>query len=231
MASSSGDIDDSSVIEEAMEDTQSGDVIEGSWFVNNQHVSASPMNSGVSVQHCKRPLQHSDGSIDSLPDLDLKKAKRSKTYQSINAPTNKTMNSIAKLTVVIKQVDSQKRITLDPIGVARGMKHFGFSNVKDVRINRRQNVIAVEFNEDSSAASEISNLLNAKKMDKYSIECYQPNATGGSSCIGVIGPINLDIDLDELKTMCKSESTILNMTRLPKFSNGKKEVSHDKGRI
>ena len=113
----------------------------------------------------------------------------------------------------------------DPIAIAKCFSQLiQEEDIEDIRINRRRNIIAVQLAKPTK--DNFSKLLNLRKISSYAVKGYKPSEEQlGVHCTGVIGPISLDVDLEELSRMIKSLSSILKLARLPKFSNSKKEES------
>ncbi len=150
-------------------------------------------------------------------------AKRTQ-YKSF--PTNATDKSSGNNnTVIIKQLSPDTRkISLDPISVARELqKVIHDSSIHDVRINKRRNIVAVEFK--TSEKQEEEKLLSITKLGNWQVKCYRPTLDLINSCSGVIGPVGLDVNLEELLDLQKQPCKIVKITRLPKFSGSLKEES------
>ena len=193
-----------------------GSVAEGSWFPPNR-------------ANCSKRLRDPElGSLGSLPET-------SKKAKAPLYPTNKTLASQgSRLTILVAQEPtdigeflgtSSRQLGLDPLGVARGLKALlDFSCVKDVRINRRRNLVAVEF--ASIEASENSNLLDVKQLGKYAVHCYRPALDHPNVSWGVIHNVTLEENLEELEALISSDAfPVLKVVRLNKFSGGSKQPS------
>lgn len=147
-------------------------------------------------------------------------------------PTNSTLRSSGQEnTIVFRQVPSPdvnnhgNILTLDPVGIALSFnKQLPQEEIKDIRINRRRNVVAVEVK--SPTPELMDKLKNISKIGKCTVKGHKPSEEVlGTHCSGVISPIGLDADLNELGSMMTSPAKILKLSRLPKFSNGRKEDS------
>ena len=98
------------------------------------------------------------------------------------------------------------------------------SSIKDVRINRRQNIVAVELTEPDK--DNISKLLGITEMGKHSVKGHRASeGIKGPHCSGVISPIGMETDLEALKHLVRSTEKVIKVTRLLKFSGGVKEES------
>lgn len=216
-------------IEAMMESGETSDpVIAGTWFKNNIPSRSTSTSGAASTSNKKRSRKEGDSSEDielQLQSTEQKVKKPRKISSSnINFPTNKTLNTMGRdITVLIKQNDDQKKMTLDPVGIARGFKELNFHTVKDIRMNKLRNIIAIDFTETNN--SEMKKMLEVQKLGKYKVLCNKPSSEI-KYISGVIGPVDLDVDLEELRELANAEGNkILKMTRLPKFSRGKKEAS------
>ena len=132
-------------------------------------------------------------------------------------------------TVIIRQLNTGNQhaqvLTHDPIGIALCLSNIIPDNlVRDVRINKRQNIIAVELTKPDEDA--IGKLVNIKEIGKCSVRGYRAaEGIDGPHCSGVIGPIGLDTDLEDMKHLLVSPEQVIKISRLPKFHNGIKEES------
>lgn len=193
-----------------------GSPLEGTWFPANK------------ASGSKRLRDQESGSLTCL----LEPSRKVKTPQY---PTNKTVASQGLgVTILIAQEpddlgeslgSSTKRLCLDPLGIARGLKTLlDFSVVKDVRINRHRNIVAVEFS--SIESSEKSALLAARALGKYAIHCYRPALDSPNVSWGVIHHVALDEDLEELQAIISCDAfQVLRIIRLNRFSGGSKQPS------
>ena len=196
------------------------DVVEGSWFLPN-----------TSKRRRNRSRASSSGSDNGNPAaVHPKKKKDGPAY-----PTNKSMESKGAGTVVLiaQELEDQdtllgattKKFTLDPVGLSRGLNGIvDQSLVKDIRVNTRRNIVAVEFTEASS--SGLDSLLPITSIGQYAVHCYRPAKDIGQVSWGVVGPIHQDVDLDEMLSSIVCEGfTVLHVSRLPRFISGKRETS------
>ena len=157
------------------------------------------------------------------------------TNYSLNSfPTNATMSSLDNSNVVIfRQKDftntnnnlNNKSLTYNSILLAKFFSNIlPDKTIKDVRINRRRNVVAVEL--EASSTEHVETLLNVKKIGNFDVHGYRPSEGKiGKHTTGVIGPIDLDVDTNELKELLTAPSEILNVIRLSKFRDGVKTQS------
>ena len=204
------------------EPMESADIIDGSWFPANtkskrqRHRSESPVLSGC--------------DSDTASTLNRKKRKDVPSY-----PSNKTLASNGLCsTVLIAQLPedndsllgaSSRKFTQDPLNLSRGLKDIlDYSAVKDVRVNTRRNIVGVEFHAADSALINV--LLSTTAVGRFAVKCYRPAADVGEVSWGVIGPIHEDVVLEEMLSSIKCEShTAVEVSRLPRFIDGKKELS------
>ena len=193
-----------------------GSVVESTWFSPNGKTGS------------KRLRGPESGSLGSLLEP-------SKKVKAPLHPTNKTLDSQGSgLTILVAQEpedcgeymgSSSKRLSQDPLGIARALKSLlDFSSVKDVRINGRRNLLAVEF--VSIDASERSNLLEATRLGKYAVHCYRPSLDHHNVSWGVIHNVTLDENLEELRALISCDAfPVLKIVRLNKFTGGSKQPS------
>jgi hypothetical protein len=128
-------------------------------------------------------------------------------------------------TVLIKQTSLYaNKISLNPVLVAKVLnKIIQNSSVKDVRINKRHNIVAVEFNPNEDKA--IKTLLSLMNFGHWQVQCYRPSSDLENICSGVIGPVGHDVDLDDLLNMQSHACKIVRISRLPKFFGASKDDS------
>lgn len=142
-------------------------------------------------------------------------------------PVNNTMSSNNSKVVLFKQINVEGEnsvLSLDPIGIARTLeKVLSKDLISDVRINRRRNVIAVEL--DHENRDNIQKLLDITIIGKCKVEGYRPYIGTQEICHGVISPVTLDCEMEDLLTIVDSPIQIVKAVRLNKFSNGRKEES------
>lgn len=145
---------------------------------------------------------------------------------STTFPTNKTMESNKKGTTILLHPygENASSFCQSPVAIAKGLKNEPFNKIvpKDIRINKRRNIVAIELYETDT--HNLKALLQATELGKFKVKCSQP--LSDTVCYGVIGPIEEDIDVEEVKEMLKCYTAkVLRVTRLSKFKGGKKELS------
>ena len=181
--------------------------------------------------HTQKRTAPSDDEIIPIHNTSVK-TKKSRTSinhssESTNFSTNKTIESFQKgNTIIIAPAnDSDTNFCNSPIAISRGLTKEPFNKVtpKDVRINKRRNIVAIEL--ENKDIIHMQSLLDAKTLDKFEIKSYIPRAD--TICSGVIGPIDKDQNVDEIKGYLRCYTTsIIEVTRLYKFRNtssGRKE--------
>ena len=106
-----------------------------------------------------------------------------------------------------------------PVAIAMGLKDHPFNLIvpKDVRINKRRNIVALELHFDDIRC--IDTLLAVTKLGKFTVTCTEPSSE--KICSGVINPIELGISDSELMNVLSSSLPILRVTRLSKFNKEK----------
>ena len=199
-----------------------GDVIENSWFPPNNNSKRHRRQDDV--------LNHSGSETDEI----VAQAKKKKQKPS-SIPVNKTLLSNGAGATVLVAQDlhnrdaflgaSSKKFTLDPMNLSRGLKDLlDYSHVKDVRLNPRRNIVAIEFLEAHCA--DIAPFLLVQTIGPFAVRCYLPAADVGDICWGVIGGIHEEVDIAEMLKSIKCEGcSAVQAVRLHKFVSGKKEVS------
>ena len=115
-------------------------------------------------------------------------------------PDNATLRSETSNSVIlIKPLgpDVEKLIN-NPIALVEAVKKSPYSHIKekDVRVNKRKKIIAIELKSDRG---KIEELLKVKVLGKWPVECYKPNKS--IMKYGVIFPIDVSASLEELKDL------------------------------
>lgn len=148
--------------------------------------------------------------------------------KSPNYPTNGTLRSKdSKNTIVITQADDkQSKISHDPIGIAKGLDAIlDKDDIKDVRINRRRNCIAVELKQEASSKKQA--LLEIEQVGKWKVKIHESSQDQENfpTCSAVIGPLDLETDRTELlKSLKNAVPPVIDIVRLPMFTpQGKKD--------
>ena len=92
------------------------------------------------------------------------------------------------------------------------MEHSQFSsiNIKDVRVNKKKNLIVVEAKEPEAALFE--ELVKVDKLGKWSVKCYLPKNEYYKA--GVISPISIDADLEQIKDNIQQQFKVQDIMRL-----------------
>ena len=95
--------------------------------------------------------------------------------------------------------------------------------IKDIRINRMKKLIIIET--EYLQETFLSTINNIDKLGSFKIRCYQPNSDKRS--YGVIGPISVDVDLEEIKNgmSFKTEVEVISLERMKRKVNGNLEDS------
>lgn len=176
------------------------------------------INEGVTQ---KRPVISEDDSLDYSENHS--RPKRTKVNSTDYTDSTQTNNHAIKnkskgTTILIMPTDNNATICSNPVAISRGLTKEPFNKIipKDVRINKRRNLIALEL--DSKDLTHIEDIMSATHLDKYSIKCYQPKSE--IICSGVIGPIDVDQAISEIRPLLKCYSAkIVEVVRLFKFRN------------
>ena len=112
--------------------------------------------------------------------------------------------------------ENAKKLINNPVAIVKALKESSFSrfNDKQVRINKRKELIAIDM---KSSLEKIPELLRTDKIGNWPVYCYQPKSDVYR--YGVIYPVDRNADLNELLEMIEipnSEIKALNLTRLKK---------------
>ena len=137
----------------------------------------------------------------------------------------KTMRANNELTIIISPSgENSKSFTTDPVGLAQGLRNSPFHkiNKKDLRVNRRANIVAVELY--TGDENEIESLLEVTNIGKWMVNCYLPRSRTTDSIYGVVKGIDQTVGMEELKELTQDDN-IKNMMRLPSYRNGVKQES------
>jgi hypothetical protein len=98
---------------------------------------------------------------------------------------------------------------------------FGAAGVEEVSVNWKRKTLSILMKDKNSVAE----LILIKKLGPFDIACSQP--LSHSLVRGVIGPIGMETTMEELQDELREQENQQGITaeRLPKFSNGRKEMS------
>ena len=186
----------------------------------NPKMRDSPKSSLALLNESNVNNSKPESAGDNFTTLSYKKAKNS----SIG---NHTLKSLPGRTFLIKPLDSDAtpNFTKNPVKLARSLKTQPFSalDIKNVRTNPRRNILAVEVN--SVTDNLKSAVLQTETFAGIKVIVYIPRSETHS--MGVIGPIDPSVGMEELKELlsCESNVAIDGVTRLNKFVNGNKMPS------
>lgn len=140
---------------------------------------------------------------------------------------NHSLNSTPGLTFIIKPLDSNSNPSFckNPVKLAKSLKEEPFCkmNKKNVRINQRRNLIAVEVENISDTLK--ASVLAVKTFAGVNVTIYVPKSE--TEIMGVIGPIDVSVDTEDLFDLlkCSPDSKVIKITRLNKFTNGSRTPS------
>ena len=118
-----------------------------------------------------------------------------------NIQTNATLNSTGcKKTILIKPENLE--LIRNPVEIAIAVQKSitDQNKIKDVRTNRKLNIIAIEFKENEDHL--IENLISTNKIGKWTASLKRPNTD--TIKIGVISPVAIELDTDNIKQYIKS---------------------------
>lgn len=149
-------------------------------------------------------------------------------------PVNKTRLSGSGCTVLVAQLpvsqDSlvgmdTKYFTQDPVILSTALKSvLNYDDVKEVRVNKRRNLVAIEFIQKASTC--IDTLLSLTALGPYAVRFYRPSYEASEVSWGVIGPIHEDVSMDDLLASVRCEGfTVVTALRLFSFQGGSKKPS------
>ena len=112
---------------------------------------------------------------------------------------NETLRSQGYGTVIIikSTANNVKDLINNPIEIIKSTKNslFNCSEVKDIRVNKRKNVLVAEMKENNPTKFE--QLLKVKILGAWDVICYQPNSD--LFHYGVISPVAPDAPIEELQ--------------------------------
>ena len=114
---------------------------------------------------------------------------------------NETLRSQGYGTVIIIKptANNVKDLINNPIEIIKSTKNSLFncseSEVKDIRVNKRKNVLVAEMKENNPA--KLKQLLKVKILGTWDVICYQPKSD--LFHYGVISPVAPDAPIEELQ--------------------------------
>ena len=103
--------------------------------------------------------------------------------------TNNTLRSQGYGTVIIIKptADNVKDLINNPVEIIKATKNslFNCPEIKDIRVNKRKNILVAEMKESNSA--KLKYLLEVEMLGTWAVKCYQPNSDLFHH--GVISPV------------------------------------------
>ena len=168
----------------------------------------------------------SDANYSQLPESASYSASSCKKDKN-SSIGNHTLKSLPGKTFLLRPIDSEAspNFTKNPVKLAKSLKAHPFSSldIKNVRTNQRRNLIAVEVNSVTDTLK--SAVLQTKKFAGIEVTIYIPRSE--THTMGVIGPIDPSVSMEELKDLLVSEGNVAidGVARLNKFVNGQKMPS------
>lgn len=166
--------------------------------------------------HQNSTQNHNDKSNTLLPRI------------NVNPVQNSTLQS-SKGRVIIIDIGQEFSLLNNPFKINRILVHplSPFKEIAtsgDIRINKKKGLIVIESNKELDLEMR-NKLCNIHTLDSFPVKCYQPNTDIFS--YGVISPVDLDIDLSDLKDSISSSpnNDVFKLERLKRKVNGKLEDS------
>lgn len=135
---------------------------------------------------------------------------------------NATLGSMGKGTVIlIKPVVDSNDFTKNPFFITKSIKSSPFKSldIKDVRVNHKRQIIAIEAKSPLSV-NQVEILTKVETLGNTAVRCYVPRSD--ATCCGVIYPVALSVDLDELK----NEATVSNNIKIQSITRLKKKINN-----
>lgn len=198
-------------------------LLDGSWFRENRVTDKGKRLLDVSVETPASEIRKKPKSLSSVNHTP-------KRYPSNKTLLSSNLNTVVLVSQLHSDADkyvgaSSRRFASDPLGISKGLKMvLDFRDVKDVRINKRRNLVAVEFKQPGSAGSAV--LLAADHLGKYATKSSYPSADSSDLIWGVIGQVPLDEDLEEFAASLRGAGyNIRGVTRLHRYVAGSKQPS------
>lgn len=142
---------------------------------------------------------------------------------------NDTLASAGKSSVILikpRNDEQARQLIKNPVKINNAIKNSVFRNldIKDVRVNNKSNIIAIE-SAIPLTSDQIKQLTAQKSFGNTEIECYLPNSETRIS--GVIHPIDINTDLQTLAEEIRADNgaNVINVQRLKKRLNNNWEES------
>ena len=115
----------------------------------------------------------------------------------------------------------------NPIKLAKALDNSPFKKaIKDVRTNKRKNLIVLELSDTHTNNKTINDLLKINSLGECKVTCSQPIT--GDTKLGVIYPVSLDVQPEELLNLIKiRDATDNESTKLIKIERLKKRQGNN----
>ena len=121
--------------------------------------------------------------------------------------------------------ESSKKMLTSPEALCEALEADPFKSIpiSDVRVNRRQGLLAIEVADKDR--SSLDTLLQVTQLGKWDVICSLPNQD--KFCYGVVAPIDLESNLDALskRVRVQGSATFVKMERLTRSVNGVRQPS------
>lgn len=176
---------------------------------------ATPLESLIEKQHHPKTSTEMDSSQQTISDsstLTIPPGSRQHL-----PPTNSTLNSQGLHTVVIVKLTDVNSLNLinNPVLLSKEIQNstFGTIQVKDIRVNKRKNLIIVEL--DQPDHEIIQSLLKVTKLGRWTVECYLPNADLYKS--GVIAPVSTEADIEEIRGLMNVKGGEMGISKIERL--------------
>ena len=138
------------------------------------------------------------------------------TLSEKSPPINATLQSQGrKSTIIIKPVESDAaNLVNNPFEITSVLENSLFNNLrtKDVRVNKKKNLIIVEAEEYNMELFE--DLVKIDQLGKWRVKCYIPSSDRFK--VGVISPVSCDVELGMIKENLKRQYNVHDVCRLNK---------------
>ena len=156
----------------------------------------------------------------------LESSNRTKHSSYVIPPTNRTLQSLGKGTVILvkftAESDTPACLLSNPLKLNKLISGSEFSNlleIIDIRPNIRKSLLAIE-NKTPISNNVIQRLTKVAFLGNFAVHCYIPKSD--SVIYGTIHPVALDTDLQDLTTTLNEQNdiTVVKIDRLKKRLDG-----------
>lgn len=153
---------------------------------------------------------------------ELERSSRNSQNLVSGLPMNRTLESQKQDRVVIisPTEENARELISNPVAIMKAIEGSPFNHqlIKDIRVNKKKNIIAAELREKNQQLMD--KLVSVTSIGTWKVKCYQP--LSDTLYVGVISPISIASNLEETRDLINENADnnrVLKIERLYKREN------------